>query len=163
MRPEGIFNRATAGYTSDGTDILVERSAIAAFAETIGETNPIHHDPAAARAAGHRDVVAPATFSVVLGMMADKQSEKLGQPSLLRVINADMRYILHGTEAYEYHAPIHAGDQVRITNHVVGFSDAKGGALEIAHLQVTILHPDHGPLVTARRNLIHRLPEAPQE
>src|SRR3712207_8500292 len=35
------------------------------FALAVGETNPVHLDVEAARAAGHRDVVAPPMFAVV--------------------------------------------------------------------------------------------------
>lgn len=41
---------------------LVTAVDIRKFAQAIGETNPIHVDPTAARAAGHPDVVAPPLF-----------------------------------------------------------------------------------------------------
>lgn len=41
---------------------LVTALDIRKFAQAIGETNPIHVDPQAARAAGHQDVVAPPLF-----------------------------------------------------------------------------------------------------
>lgn len=158
----GIFNRETAGHASQPIEIIVERGAVAFFAETIGESNPVHCDVDAARAAGHPDVVTPATYPVVLGMIAAKEGARRDIPETLAVIGADMRYLLHGTEAYEYHGPIYAGDRVEVVNRVTGFSDAKGGALEIAHLEMEIRHPERGTLAVAKRDLIHRLPKEKQ-
>ena len=42
-------------------------------------------------------------------------------------------------------------------NMIKGFTDAKGGKLEIAHLETKITHAERGDLVTVRRDLIHRL------
>lgn len=154
----GLFDRTTAGYESVPTSVRVERGALAFFAETIGETDPIHCDAGAARAAGHPDVVAPATYPVVLEMAAQKQAARTGATDIQDLIGVDNRYVLHGTEAYEYHGLIFAGDEVEVINRVTGFSDAKQGALEIAHLEMEIRHPERGTLAIAERKLIHRLP-----
>ena len=68
-----------------------------------------------------------------------------------------MRVLLHGSEEFEYHAPVFAGDEVTLSTRVKGFSDAKGGKLEIAHLETTVRHAERGDLITIRRDLIHRL------
>ena len=158
----GIFDRSSAGHESAPVDVSVERGAIAFFAETIGETNPIHFDIDAAQAAGHPDVMAPATYPVVLDMAASKEAASKGHKDLLALIGADMRYLLHGTENYTYHGPIYAGDTVEVISRVKGFSDAKGGALEIAHLEMEVRHPQRGTLSIATRDLIHRLPKEAQ-
>ena len=88
--------------------------------------------------------------------------KEYGAPGLLKLIGADMRYLLHGNENYDYHGPCFAGDTVQVVNRVKGFSDAKGGALEIAHLEMEISHPERGLLAVARRDLIHRLPKEKQ-
>src|ERR1035441_4372043 len=43
----------------------VGREKIKEYAHAVGETNPLHTDHEAARAAGHADVVAPPMFAVV--------------------------------------------------------------------------------------------------
>ena len=43
----------------------VGREKIREYAHAVGEANPVHLDPEAARAAGFRDVVAPPMFCVV--------------------------------------------------------------------------------------------------
>ncbi|MDU8928005.1 MaoC family dehydratase N-terminal domain-containing protein [Alisedimentitalea sp. MJ-SS2] len=151
------FNRDSEGQVSAPVPVDVERGALVFFSETIGETNPIYVNPGAARAAGYPDVVAPATYAVVLDMAAAHETRRTGGTDILTRIGADMRRLLHGNEAYEYHGPIFAGDRVTLSTRVRGFSDAKGGKLEFAHLETTITHKERGPLVTVRRDLIHRL------
>ena len=45
---------------------LVGREKVREFSRAVFATHPINHDPEAARAAGHADVVAPPTFPVVV-------------------------------------------------------------------------------------------------
>ncbi|SFL30409.1 FAS1-like dehydratase domain-containing protein [Shimia haliotis] len=153
----GIFDRTTQGHVTPAVEVTLERGAIAFFAETIGETNSVHLDAAAAQAAGHPDVLAPATYAVVVGTFAGQQATRQGQPDLLTLINGDLRVLLHGTEGYDYHGPMYAGDTVSVENEITGFTDAKGGALEIAHVTTRISHAERGLLVTATRGIIHRL------
>ncbi|MBU2942878.1 MaoC family dehydratase N-terminal domain-containing protein [Shimia thalassica] len=158
----GIFDRNTAGHETAPINVTVERGAVAFFAETIGETNPIHFDADAARAAGHPDVVTPATYPVVIEMAAAKIGKRNGVPDTQDVIKVDNRYVLHGSESYTYHGPIYAGDTVEVISRVKSFADAKGGALEIANLELEIRHPERGVLAVAERTLIHRLPKEKQ-
>ena len=58
----------------------VGREKIREFATAIGATDPAHHDPEAARALGHPDVVAPPTFPVVVTMAANRQIVEDLQP-----------------------------------------------------------------------------------
>ncbi|SHJ60134.1 N-terminal half of MaoC dehydratase [Shimia gijangensis] len=153
----GLFDRSSVGHESAPISVVVERGPIAFFAETIGETNPIHSDTEAARSAGYPDVMAPPTYPVVLEMAAAKEGERKEQTPILELIAADMRYLLHGTENYEYLGSIFAGDTVEVVSRVKGFSDAKGGQLEIAHLEMEIRHADRGVLAITHRDLIHRL------
>lgn len=149
----GIFNRASEGQRTKPVSVDVERGALVFFARTIQDTNPVHFDPQAARAAGYADVIAPATYGAVLLMAAAKEDG--GDAHAL--IGADLRYLLHGTESYEYHAPIIAGETVRVSTKVERFWEASNGRLEFASLRTSISHVDRGDLVTSQRVLIHQL------
>lgn len=155
--PKGIFDRSTAGFQSDVEQVEVERGRIAFFSETIEESDPVHQDKGAAQTAGHPDVLAPPTFAIVIDTIANQQRAKRGEVSTLERINCDMRYLLHGEEAYSYHGPIFAGDTVEVQTEVLGFEDKKGGALELVQLTTHIRHPKRGPLVDITRTLLHRL------
>ncbi len=44
----------------------VGREKIREFADAIGDPNPVYRDPAAAQDYGHRDVLAPPTFPIII-------------------------------------------------------------------------------------------------
>src|SRR5581483_1395254 len=57
------LDQSFVGRTYPATDPYeVGREKIREFAEAIGDANPAYTDPEAARALGHRDVIAPPTF-----------------------------------------------------------------------------------------------------
>ena len=63
------LNRDFIGRTYDGNGTFeVGREHIRRFAQAIGDTNPAYVDPAAAKALGHPDVIAPPTFLTTVGM-----------------------------------------------------------------------------------------------
>ena len=84
----------------------VGREKIREFATAIGATDPAYHDPAAARALGHADVVAPPTFPVVLSMAAGEQL--FVDPAL----GIDYSRVVHGDQRFVYLRPVVAGDEL---------------------------------------------------
>ncbi len=58
-------NESVVGKEWPAVDYEVGREKIREYANAVGETNPVHHDPEAAKAAGFRGVVAPPMFAVV--------------------------------------------------------------------------------------------------
>ena len=157
QNPRGLFDRATTGLRSEPVQFEVEAGRISFLAETLGESDPIHHDRAAAHAAGYPDVVAPPTFAMVIDLETGRALERRGERSILSRIGCDYRRLLHGEERYDYHGLIFAGDSLSIVTEVVGFEDKKGGALELAHLRSEIRHPERGVVATITRSLVHRL------
>lgn len=85
---------------------LVGREKIREFATAIGATDPAHHDPEAARALGHPDVVAPPTFPVVVTMAAGQQI--IEDPAL----GVDYSRVVHGDQRFAYTRPVVAGDEL---------------------------------------------------
>jgi hypothetical protein len=63
------------------------------FASAIGDTKPLYRDRAAARAAGHPDVLAPPTFPFVLAFRATRQV--IEDPELA----IDYSRVVHGEQA----------------------------------------------------------------
>ena len=58
-------NTQAVGKTYEPALYAVGREKIKEYARAVGETNPLHLDVEAARAAGYADVVAPPMFAVV--------------------------------------------------------------------------------------------------
>ncbi|MGC9666594.1 FAS1-like dehydratase domain-containing protein [Planosporangium sp. 12N6] len=84
----------------------VGREKIREFAAAVGATNPAHTDPAAARALGHPDVVAPPTFPFVITMRANEQIVE--DPAL----GIDYSRVVHGDQRFRYARPVYAGDRL---------------------------------------------------
>ena len=155
--PKGIFRRDRLGQSTTPTEVTVERGRIRFFSEVLGESNPIHFDVAEARALGYPDIVAPPSFFMVIEADADKDRAARGEVGGLEFIGADFRYLLHGSERYDYHGLIFAGDTVSFSMKVDDFYDKKGGAMEFVQLGFSIVHAERGLLVSGTRTLLHRL------
>jgi acyl dehydratase len=159
INPRGIFDRSSKGLILEPVTTPIERGRVRFFAQVLGETNPIHFDVKAARAAGHPDLVATPSFIMVIESAATEERMRLSQRSLLDVLKADFRYLLHGDERYFYHAPLYAGEEVSHSIKVLDFYDKKGGAMEFVTFESTVSHQQRGVLVRTQRTLLHRLPE----
>src|SRR5687767_24066 len=82
----------------------VGREKIKEYAAAVGETNPIHLDPEAARAAGHRDVVAPPMFAVVYS--APVMAPAVFDPD----VGMNFAAMVHGGQEFVWGEPVVAGD-----------------------------------------------------
>src|ERR1700759_4440701 len=84
----------------------VGRELVRHFATAIGDTNPISHDVAAARAAGHPDRGAPPPVLPSLGFR--RSGGPIGDPEL----GLDYSLVVHGEQKFVLHRPVHAGDSL---------------------------------------------------
>ncbi len=86
----------------------VAREKIRDFALAIGDPQPLYLDPAAARAAGFDDVVAPPTFLTVLGFRFAAYGP-IADPT----VGVDYSRVVHGDQRFTLHRPVVAGDVLR--------------------------------------------------
>ena len=99
---EGVATAPALGPHS----YAVGREKIREFARAVGETNPLHGDLEAARAAGHPDLVAPPMFAVVYCAAAIE--EALYHPDL----GIDFEMLLHSGQEFEWGPLVIAGDEI---------------------------------------------------
>lgn len=158
-RPRGIFDRSAKGVSLGPVPVQIERGRIRFFCQVLGIADPIHSDLDAARGAGHPDLVAPASFFVVVDATANESLKRQRTATAAERVRCDYRYLLHGEERYFYHSPLYAGDEVEIATVVLDFYEKKGGAMEFVTFESTIRHASRGILARARRTLLHRLPK----
>jgi acyl dehydratase len=101
------INRDYAGRVFPASEPYeVSRVKIAEFADAIGDANPVYRDAAAARAAGHPDVIAPPTFAIVISMAASGVA--MADPGL----GLNYAMVVHGEQRFSYLRPLRAGDVV---------------------------------------------------
>ncbi|MBV2154495.1 MaoC family dehydratase N-terminal domain-containing protein [Kitasatospora sp. SUK 42] len=86
----------------------VGREKIREFAIAIGDANPAYTDPEAAKALGHRDVIAPPTFPFVITYRAAGQVVE--DPEL----GLDYSRVVHGDQKFTYSRPVQAGDRLTV-------------------------------------------------
>ena len=127
---------------------LVGREKIREFATAIGATDPAHHDPQAARALGHPDVVAPPTFPIVVTMAAGKQI--IDDPAL----GVDYSRVVHGDQRFAYTRPVVAGDELVCVSSVAEIVSRGGHDLLTTRTEVTTSTGD--PVVTVWSKLVVR-------
>lgn len=111
---------SVVGKTYPPVLYAVGREKIREYAKAVGETDPLHLDPEAARAAGHADVVAPPMFVVVytsLGLMPALFDPEVG-------INFAM--LVHGGQEFEWGPLVVAGDEVTTVISVKDISEHAG-------------------------------------
>jgi len=118
------------------------------FATAIGDDNPMYHDRAAARAAGHPDVVAPPTFGIAV--IAAAQDALLFDPAL----GLDFSRVVHGDQRFVHHRPIYAGDQLSRTVVVDAVRVLAGN--DVLTLRIEVVDEDDRPVCTTYSNLVAR-------
>jgi acyl dehydratase len=100
------------GKTYPPVVYAVGREKIKEYAAAVGETNPIHLDPEAARGAGYGDVVAPPMFAVVYSAPA------MGPAIMDPEVGINLPAMVHGGQEFAWGRPVVAGDEITTTASV---------------------------------------------
>jgi acyl dehydratase len=103
----------------------VGREKIREYAAAVGETNPLHFDLEAARAAGHEDIVAPPMFAVVYGLPAIAAA--MFDPALA----IDFARVVHGSQEFRWGPLVIAGDEITTTVTLKDASERGGHAFYV--------------------------------
>jgi acyl dehydratase len=131
------INRDYVGRTFPQSEPYeVSRVKIADFAAAIGDPNPVYRDPAAARAAGHADVIAPPTFAIVISMASSGVA--MGDPGL----GLNYAMVVHGEQRFEYTRPIVAGDVLTAQPTITEIKDAGRNVMLTTSTQIRTLQGD---------------------
>ena len=126
----------------------VGREHIRDFAEAVGAQDPIHHDLAAARAAGYADLVAPPTFAVIPGQRCD--AGFVSDPEA----GVDFSRVVHGEQRFTHHRPIVAGDELRGVLHIDAIRAA--GGHQMVTMRSEIIDAEDAPVATSLSTIVVR-------
>ena len=113
-------NTDVIGKTYEPTTYAVGREKVREYARAVGETNPLHLDVEAARAAGHADVVAPPMFAVVYAMPA--LTPAIFDPE----VGIDFARMVHGEQQLDWGPLVVAGDEITTECELVDTSERGG-------------------------------------
>jgi acyl dehydratase len=126
----------------------VGRAKIAEFAAALGDPDPVYRDPAAARALGHPDVIAPPTFAIVVTLGAAEVV--LADPD----VDFDYSRVVHGEQRFAHHRPIRAGDRLVATTTIDAVRAVAGN--DLLTTRVDVATEDGEPVCTATSMLVSR-------
>ena len=111
---------SAVGKTFAPVTYVVGREKVREYALAVGETNPVHLDPDAARAAGHRDVVAPPMFATVY------TSPAIGPAFFDPDVGMDFARMVHGEQEFAWGPLVVAGDEITTEVEVVEIAERGG-------------------------------------
>ncbi len=98
----------------------IGREKVREYALAVGETDPLHLDHEAARAAGYADLVAPPMFAVVYSAPA------VGPALFDPAVGIDFARMVHGGQAFAWGPLVVAGDEITTTVTVSSIEERKG-------------------------------------
>jgi acyl dehydratase len=127
---------------------LVGREKIREFAHAVFATDLVHFDVEVAVSRGFGDVVAPATFPVVI------QDKTLQQLLAHPGAGIDFSRVVHGDQRFDYTRPLIAGDEVVAQLRVTKVQSLGGHSMVTSETEVTTLSGEH--VVTATSTLVVR-------
>jgi acyl dehydratase len=113
------------GKRFDPAVYVVGREKIKEYALAVGETNPLHLDHEAARAAGYADVVAPPMFAVVYS--APAMAPAIFDPD----VAMNFALMVHGGQEFRWGKPVVAGDEIATAVTVKDISVGDGMAFYV--------------------------------
>jgi acyl dehydratase len=109
----------------------VGREKVKEYAFAVGETDALHFDVQAARAAGHRDVVAPPMFAVVY-------SGPAVAPAIFdSEVGLDFVRMVHGGQEFRWGALVVAGDEITTEASVKDISERAGNGFYVFETRST--------------------------
>jgi acyl dehydratase len=108
------------GHVFAPVTYAVGREKVREYAHAVGETDPLHTDVAAARAAGHSDLVAPPMFAVVY------TSPAIGPAFLDSAVGMDFARMVHGAQEFSWGPLVVAGDEIATEVEVADISERGG-------------------------------------
>jgi acyl dehydratase len=113
-------NTQAVGKVYEPVLYAIGREKVIEYAMAVGETNPIHLDVQAARAAGHADVVAPPMFVVVYGGRA------IGPAMFDPDVGINLMMLVHGGQEFVWGPLVVAGDEITTTATVRDITEEGG-------------------------------------
>lgn len=113
-------NTSAVGKEYPPVAYAVGREKVKEYAAAVGETNPLHLDVAAARAAGHDDVLAPPMFAVVY------QSPSVMPALFDPEVGIDFAMMVHSGQEFRWERVVVAGEELTTRTKVLSIEE-KGG------------------------------------
>lgn len=118
------------------------------FAAAVKNTHPLHHDADVARAAGHKDLIAPPTFLVSIAQRAE--ALMVNDPDAA----VDFSRVVHSDQRFTHHRAVVAGDELFAQATLTSVKELAGNRMLTTQTEVT--NADQAPVATITSTLLIR-------
>lgn len=132
------------GHVFAPTTAVVEPARLRFFHKAIGETNP-----AMTAADASSRVPVPPTYLFCLEMLDSENPF-----AFVDEISVAITDILHGSQEFTYHAPVHTGDILRFEGRLADVFHKKGGLLTFLVQHVAVTNQDGVRVADIARTLV---------
>jgi len=146
-----MVDQSAVGRTFAPVTARVEPGRLRFFLDTLGETNPVYRDEAAARAVGFTAAPVPPTYLFCLEMMDAPDPFEF-----LTALDIDLARVLHGEQRFDYHASVVVGDTLTLTSRVTEVTDKKGGAMTLIVIVTAVTNQNGIHVADTSRTVVVR-------
>ncbi|ABD08770.1 conserved hypothetical protein [Rhodopseudomonas palustris HaA2] len=146
-----MVDQSAVGRRFTPVTAQVEPGRLRYFFETLGESNPVYRDAAAATAACYRGIPIPPTYLFCLEMLDNEKSFEF-----LTALDIDLGRVLHGEQSFVYHAPVVVGDTLTFSPRVASVTDKKGGAMTLIVVETAVTNQDGVHVADTARTIVVR-------
>lgn len=146
-----MVDQSAVGRTFAPVTARVEPGRLRFFLDTLGETNPVYRDEAAARAAGFTAAPVPPTYLFCLEMMDAPDPFEF-----LTALDVELARVLHGEQRFDYHAPVVVGDTLTLTSRVTEVTDKKDGAMTLIVIVTAVTNQNGIHVADTSRTVVVR-------
>src|SRR5215469_13911624 len=140
-----VVDQSLVGHETRPEQVLVTAEDIRAFAEAIGDANPIFRDETAAKQVGYAHIPVPPTFIT-----------RLRVPFAEAGLDPARDQILHGEQEYQYARPLFAGDIILGRHRVATIRQSGRGDMAVMTLEQLCDSPNGERVATGKATLVVR-------
>lgn len=125
--PDETRNRV-GQLLAEPVTVTIDRREAQRYAYAVGDENPVYFDENAAKAAGHRTLIAPPTF-VTHAIVAPRANADLRVDGLWKDggrVQLDVERIMFGGEEWEFTEPVCVGDEITAETRLADVDQKEG-------------------------------------
>ncbi len=145
-----MLNRNLIGKTYEPVIFRVTDQRLKFFAKATGQTDPIYFDHDIAVTQGHRGIVCPPTFLIVVGM------EQKNPFQFLEDLDVKIERMLHAGQEFIYEEIVYEGDKLRMDTKIIDMYDKKEGLLQFCNLESKFTNQNSKHIATLKNTIVAR-------
>ncbi|WP_375780433.1 MaoC family dehydratase N-terminal domain-containing protein [Bradyrhizobium sp. ma5] len=138
-----MVDQSAVGRAFTPVTARVEPGRLRFFLNTLGETNAVYRNGAAAPV--------PPTYLFCLEMMDAPDAFEF-----LTALGIDLARVLHGEQRFDYHAPVVVGDTLTFRPRVTSVTEKKGGAMTLIVVETAVTNQAGVHVADTSRTIVVR-------